>query len=127
MNTQPQYCVVLWLKLLFDHYANNSHHPEHYQKQVCIICFAEFDANHKDNCNKCGNGYLSKEPNIGGMSLLDLVEMLCDWKAAGERHTNGSMERSLVVNKERFKISEQLQSILENTAKELGWTSKQTT
>ncbi len=55
------------------------------------------------------------------MSLLDVIEMLCDWKAAGERHHDGSMERSLRVNRERFSISPQLQQILENTARELGW------
>ena len=77
------------------HYANNSHHPEHYP-----------------------NG-------IDGMSLLDLLEMLCDWKAAGERHANGSIERSLEVNRERFKISPQLQSVLENTARELDWLEPQ--
>lgn len=76
---------------LAHHYAHNSHHPEHYT-----------------------NG-------VAGMSLLDLVEMLCDWKAAGERHADGSMERSLLVNRERFRIEPQLQSILENTARELGW------
>jgi hypothetical protein len=74
------------------HYKKNSHHPEHYE-----------------------------ELGIAGMSLLDLIEMLCDWKAAGERHADGSMARSLDINKERFGISEQLQSVLENTAKELGW------
>lgn len=73
------------------HYAANSHHPEHYE-----------------------NG-------VDGMSLLDLLEMLCDWKAAGERHTNGSIQRSLELNKERFKIGEQLQNVLTNTAKELKW------
>lgn len=80
------------MKVALDHhYAENSHHPEHYP-----------------------NG-------IEGMSLLDLIEMLCDWKAAGERHADGSMEASLEKNRERFKISEQLQNILENTAKEMGW------
>lgn len=78
------------------HYALNSHHPEHYP-----------------------NG-------INGMSLLDLLEMLCDWKAAGERHANGSMERSLEINKDRFKISPQLQCVLENTARELGWLNNNT-
>lgn len=73
------------------HYQHNSHHPEHY-----------------------ANG-------ISGMSLLDVIEMLCDWKAAGERHQDGSMERSLQVNRERFSIHPQLQQILENTARELGW------
>jgi len=73
------------------HYANNSHHPEHYP-----------------------NG-------VSGMSLLDLIEMLCDWKAAGERHADGSMTKSLQVNQERFGIGSQLQQILENTALEMGW------
>ena len=68
------------------HYENNSHHPEHYE-----------------------NG-------IDGMDLFDLVEMLIDWKAAGERHANGSLPRSLEMNKERFKIGDQLQQILLNTA-----------
>lgn len=106
---------------LVHHYANNSHHPEHYQKDVCIICFAEFPAGSKAVCDRCGNGQFSTEPNVDGMSLLDLIEMLCDWKAAGERHADGSIVRSLTVNKTRFKISDQLQSILENTAREMGW------
>lgn len=106
---------------LAHHYANNSHHPEHYQKQVCIICFAEYPPDHKENCKQCGNGTMATEPNIAGMSLLDVVEMLCDWKAAGERHADGSIARSLAVNRERFKIGDQLHSILENTARELGW------
>ena len=85
------------MKLALDHhYAHNSHHPEHYP-----------------------NG-------IEGMSLLDLLEMLCDWKAAGERHANGSIERSLEINRDRFKISPQLQSVLENTARELKWTTETT-
>lgn len=73
------------------HYAENSHHPEHYE-----------------------NG-------IAGMSLLDVVEMLCDWKAASERTKQGSIAQSLAHNKERFGIDDQLFSILENTVRELGW------
>lgn len=80
---------------LAHHYANNSHHPEHYT-----------------------NG-------VDGMSLLDVIEMLCDWKAAGERHADGSITRSLTVNRGRFKISDQLHAILENTVRELGWSNDQ--
>lgn len=80
------------LKPILDHhYAANSHHPEHYQR------------------------------GVEGMSLLDLIEMLSDWKAAGERHKDGSMRKSLDYNRGRFSISDQLNAILENTAKELGW------
>jgi hypothetical protein len=73
------------------HYAHNSHHPEHYE-----------------------NG-------IMGMSLLDIVEMLADWKAASERTKQGSIAASLVHNADRFGIGQQLAAILENTVKELGW------
>ncbi len=73
------------------HYAVNSHHPEHYKS------------------------------GIQGMSLLDIIEMLCDWKAAGERHNDGSMVKSLHINRKRFDISEPLDTILENTAREMGW------
>lgn len=119
----PEYKAQLErLKPVLDHhYAHNSHHPEYYGKWICIICFEEFSRDYNGNCNKCGNGHLVFEPRISGMSLLDLVEMFCDWKAATERHADGSILKSIQVNKERFKISEQLVEILENTRKELRW------
>ena len=73
------------------HYAVNTHHPEHYD-----------------------NG-------VAGMSLLDVVEMLCDWKAASERTKQGSIAQSLKHNKKCFGIDDQLIAILENTVKELDW------
>ena len=42
-------------------------------------------------------------------------------KAAGERHTDGSIERSISVNREKLAISWQLNGILTNTAKALGF------
>lgn len=69
------------------HYLSNSHHPEYYI-----------------------NG-------IDGMNLVDIVEMYCDWKAAGERTKNGSMSKSIEINKTRFKISDQLAQIFINTEK----------
>lgn len=76
---------------LTHHYANNSHHPEHFD-----------------------NG-------IDGMTLLDLIEMFCDWKAASERHADGNLGKSLEINRARFGISDQLCQILINTAREVGW------
>ncbi|MGG4449642.1 DUF5662 family protein [Brevibacillus porteri] len=67
------------------HYAKNSHHPEHYVD------------------------------GIEGMDLFDLLEMICDWKAAVMRHADGDIRKSLEINKERFKISDQLFVILSNT------------
>ena len=73
------------------HYANNRHHPEHFE-----------------------NG-------VSGMTLVDLIEMLADWKAATERHADGDLEKSLEIQRERFGLSDQLVSILRNTAVEAGW------
>ena len=68
------------------HYANNRHHPEHFK-----------------------NG-------VDDMNLLDILEMICDWKAASERHTDGNIRKSIESNANRFNLSPQLVKILENTA-----------
>ena len=70
------------------HYAENRHHPEHF------------------------------EHGINDMTLVDLIEMICDWKAATLRHADGDIMKSLDINKGRFGISEQLNTILTNTVKE---------
>ena len=67
------------------HYKNNRHHPEHFE-----------------------NG-------IRGMNLIDLLEMICDWKAASERHDNGNIFRSIEINQKRFGYTDELKEILRNT------------
>lgn len=70
------------------HYAENDHHPEHYP-----------------------NG-------VAGMSLLALIEMICDWKAASAR---GRQSGGLQVDAARFGLDTQLASIIRATITELGW------
>lgn len=72
------------------HYANNRHHPEHF----------------KDGIND--------------MTLIDLLEMFCDWKAASERHNDGNIRKSIEINGKRFGMSEQLIGIFENTVDIIG-------
>ena len=67
------------------HFANNSHHPEHYK-----------------------NG-------INDMNLVDIIEMLCDWKDSSSRNKGGNIRKSLEINAKKFGISDQLLKILENT------------
>jgi hypothetical protein len=67
------------------HYAHNRHHPEFHRG------------------------------GIGDMSLLDLLEMLCDWKAATTRHNDGDIRRSVEINQKRFGYSDELKQILLNT------------
>ena len=71
------------------HYANYRHHPEHFDK------------------------------GINDMNLIDLVEMICDWKAATLRHNDGNLLKSVEVNAKRFGMDDQLKQIFINTAKVL--------
>lgn len=68
------------------HYSHNRHHPEYHKER------------------------------ISGMNLLDVTEMLCDWKASSERQKNGNLLKSIEINAERFNIDKQLMQILINTA-----------
>jgi hypothetical protein len=78
------------------HYAHNRHHPEH---------FAD---------------------GINGMTLVDLIEMLADWKAATERTSpHGDLADSLTINRERFGIAPQLMDVLANTARHFGWLAEE--
>lgn len=53
---------------------------------------------------------------IQGMSLIDLLEMTCDWMAASRRHADGDVMRSIrEVNMARFGFGPELAGILENT------------
>lgn len=72
------------------HYSKNRHHPEFHK-----------------------NG-------IKGMSFLDLLEMLCDWKAATMRHSDGDLAKSIEINQARFGYSDELKTIMLTTARELN-------
>lgn len=76
---------------LSHHYKNNSHHPEHYS-----------------------NG-------IKGMNLVDIVEMLSDWRASVERTKDGDILKSITFMKEKYKFSDELEQIFINTIKTLHW------
>jgi hypothetical protein len=67
------------------HAQENSHHPDHYP-----------------------NG-------VSDMDLVDIMEMLCDWYSASQRHENASWRDGFNSNCEQFNIDDQLKSILWNT------------
>lgn len=62
----------------------------------------------------------SPQSMLRGMSLLDVIEMLIDWKAATERHANGSILKSIEINQSRFRYSDDLKRIFLNTVEEMG-------
>lgn len=70
---------------LAHHYAACDHHPEHFE-----------------------NG-------IEDMSLIQIIEMLCDWKAAVERHADGDIQKSIDLNAERFGYGDEVRRLLHNT------------
>lgn len=59
------------------------------------------------------------EQGINGMGLVDLLEMLCDWKAATMRHNDGDIMKSIDINQKRFGYSDELKQIFKNTIEEL--------
>lgn len=75
---------------LAHHYEHNAHHPE------------------------------SSEYGVDGMTLVDLIEMLADWKAAAERN-DGRLGDGIAKCVHRFGIGDQLTRILCETAEAFGW------
>lgn len=69
------------------HYASNRHHPQHFV-----------------------NG-------VNDMTLIDIIEMFCDWKASSLRQNDGNLLKSIETNSERFNMDGQLKQILMNTAR----------
>lgn len=59
--------------------------------------------------------------SIHNMPFLDVCEMFCDWKAATERHSDGSLQKSIIHNAKRFDYNEKWTRLLENTRLILGW------
>ena len=53
---------------------------------------------------------------VNDMNLIDIMEMLCDWKASSERHNDGNIRKSIEISANRFGLSPQMVKILENTA-----------
>lgn len=81
--------LVAMKPALDHHYANNRHHPEHF------------------------------ESGIEDMNLLDVLEMWIDWYCSSMRHADGSMSRSIDINEKRFSMSPQLVTIFRNTLRDL--------
>lgn len=73
------------------HYEVNDHHPEHFPG------------------------------GVQDMNLVQVIEMLADWKAATLRHADGSLQRSIIQNSDRFGYGKEFMALLLNTASYFGW------
>lgn len=61
------------------------------------------------------------EDGFQGMNLIDILEMLADWKAANRRSPDLTFEDSLPKCYEKYGIPKNMQRHIENTLKYLGW------
>jgi len=74
-----------------------------------------------DHHNKHNSHHPEYHPNgIEDMDLIDLIEMICDWKSASFRYKDGNIMKSISMNQKRFGYSDELAVILLNTAKRLN-------
>ena len=117
---------------LMHHYENNRHHPEFFDGteksakalercQNSLATLKDAQANSPGN-NKFVYAIALLEEHeqalksgVNHMNLIDVLEMLCDWKAATLRHYDGDINESLKINAVRFGLSPQLVNILANT------------
>lgn len=74
------------------HWKNNRHHPEHYAGGIFDMC------------------------------LLDVIEMLCDWKAATEREQGAAIDVSITKNTKRYDLTTATAKVFTNTVRWMEWT-----
>lgn len=102
----PEYLKSLDnLKLALNHhYKENRHHPEYH-----IYKYAKAGTN------------VVRQANTDWMNLIDVMEMLADWRAASLRHADGDIMTSIEKNQERFGYDNGVKELMKNTARFCGW------
>lgn len=103
---------------LTHHYKFNDHHPEHFAGEA-VECYS---GGYPDSCWRQGSHMLNTA-GVRSMNLMQITEMLCDWKAATERHDDGDLARSIEINAERYGYGDEIKGLLLNTAHAFGWIS----
>jgi hypothetical protein len=120
------------------HYAHNKHHPEFHSVPAgpdiealktdlaWLQAFAsqctDWAASVRllDIVKRLEVELAARQSRVRQMSLLDILEMLLDWKAASQRHKDGCIWCSVMVNQKRFGYGDELRSIFLNTIREMG-------
>jgi len=86
---------------------------EYHELMKTIKPYLDYHCATNDHHPECKGG-------IKNMSLLSILEMLVDWKAATLRHKDGDLRESIELNQKRFGYQDDFKQILLNTAEELG-------
>lgn len=90
-SQEYQKCVEIIRPAINHHYQNNRHHTAYH-----------------------ANGF-------DDMNLIDILEMLADWKAANRRNPNLSFVESLPIAFQKYHIPENMQKHIIATLKYLKW------
>ncbi len=90
-SKEYQECVDEIKPAIDHHHSNNRHHVDFYE-----------------------NGF-------SDMNLIDILEMLADWKAASRRSPNLEFKDSLPIAFEKYSIPENMQKHIISTLKYLKW------
>lgn len=123
---------------LTHHYAQNAHHPEHYEPVVLTEShplnyvtartgLLDIPAEDQTPDEAAAFEYLHQlrkveSAQVNRMNLFSVVEMLMDWKAATERmQDGGDIRKSIEINTKRFGLSTQLAELMRNTVEYMGW------
>jgi hypothetical protein len=98
------------------HYANNRHHPEYFSRiYICTNCRTKY-IHLPTECETCCHTESFERVNdVSEMNLIDIIEMICDWKAATLRHDDGDINKSIEINQKRFNYSDDIKQIFQNT------------
>ena len=99
-----------------DKFKKANYGSKEYQECIDIVKPA---VDHHYKNNRHHTGY--HKNGIDDMSLLDIIEMLCDWKAAERRSPNKSLEDTLDFAYKKYNIGSQLGKIITNTLKDMSW------
>jgi hypothetical protein len=89
--------------------------PEY--QECCNIVKPAIDHHYKENRHHTG----FHKDGINNMNLVDLAEMIADWKAAERRSPDKKLVDTLAYAFEKYGIGEQLGEIITNTLVDLGW------
>lgn len=89
----PEYqeCIELTKPAVEHHYKHNRHHTGYHK-----------------------NG-------INDMTLVDIIEMIADWRAAARRSPDKKLIDTLAYAMNKYKIDKQLAEIIKNTLNYLNW------
>lgn len=52
--------------------------------------------------------------SLSHMNLYQLLELYCDWQASAKKNKGGNINKSFEINKERFKMSDELVRLLKS-------------